>query len=88
MIGGKGLPTLTWLRLFRLLLILKTQQFAQALSTSFRVIYLNAEILGVAFCTCVILVLFTSTGLYFAAPNNSTEGDFRSITVRVGGRQL
>ena len=77
---GKGLPTLTWLRLFRLLLIMKTQKFAQAMSTSFRVVYLNAEILGVALCTCLILVLFTSTALYFGRPGNSTEGEFRSIT--------
>ena len=77
---GWDLPTLTYLRFFRLLRIMKTQQFAKAFDAVNRVIYYNREILYVALMVCVFLVLFTSVLMYYLRPKNPVDAeDFTSI---------
>ena len=78
---GVDLPTLTFLRAFRLLRILKTNAFSKALSAVYRVIYYNREILWVAFILCIFLVLVTAFLMYYLRPREPTEdsADFSSI---------
>lgn len=81
LIFGVDLPTLTFLRAFRLLRILKTNAFSKALSAVYRVIYYNREILWVAFIVCIFLVLVTAFLMYYLRPREPTEdsADFSSI---------
>ena len=78
---GVDLPTLTFLRAFRLLRIMKTNAFSKALSAVYRVIYYNREILSVAFILCIFLVLVTAFLMYYLRPREPTEdaADFSSI---------
>ena len=78
---GVDLPTLTFLRAFRLLRILKTNAFSKALSAVYRVIYYNREILWVAFILCIFMVLVTAFLMYYLRPREPTEdsADFSSI---------
>lgn len=65
------LPTLTYLRAFRLLRILKTSSgFAAATNSVYRVIYYNQQILNVAFLICIFLVLFTALLMYYLRPRD------------------
>jgi hypothetical protein len=75
------LPTLTFLRAFRLLRIMKTNAFSKALTAVYRVIYYNREILWVAFILCIFLVLVTAFLMYYLRPREPTEdaADFSSI---------
>jgi hypothetical protein len=77
MTTGWDLPTLIFLRVFRLLRILKTQGYVRAIDAVYRVIYYNREILHVALLVCCFLVLLTSVLLYFFRPDN--VDDFSSI---------
>ena len=81
LIFGVDLPTLTFLRAFRLLRIMKTNAFSKALSAVYRVIYYNREILWVAFILCIFLVLVTAFLMYYLRPREPTEdaADFSSI---------
>ena len=75
-----NLPTLTYLRVFRLLRICKTHGYAKALDAVYRVIYYNREILYVALLVCSFLVFFTSFLLYYLQPQNPDDAeDFTSI---------
>lgn len=77
---GWDLPTLTYLRVFRLLRIMKTQSYAKAFDAVNRVIYYNAEILYVALMVCIFLVLFTSVLMYYFRPKHPVDSqDFESI---------
>eukprot|EP00466_Bigelowiella_natans_P006418 jgi/Bigna1/74220/fgenesh1_pg.28_\ len=74
------IPTLSYLRVLRLLRILKTERYAEACASAWRVIRFNGEILIVAVMMCLFLLLFTSTALYYLQPGlkHDTE-DFQSI---------
>jgi len=78
---GFDLPTMTYLRVFRLLRIMKTQSYAKAFDAVNRVIYYNREILYVALMVCIFLVLFTSVLMYYFRPKNPADAqDFQSIS--------
>jgi hypothetical protein len=77
-IPGGDLPTFTWLRLFRLFRILKSEKSVRAFSSVYRVVWYNSEILGVALFIGAILMMATSTLLWYLQPPNSTE-EFESI---------
>jgi voltage-gated potassium channel len=62
------LPTLTYLRVFRLGRILKTAGFVQAMDTVYRVIYYNREVLYVVLWLCLGLILTTAFALYTLRP--------------------
>lgn len=77
---GWNLPTLTYLRVFRLLRIGKTQGYAKALDAVYRVVYYNREILYVALLVCSFLVLLTAILMYYLRPQNPEDAqDFTSI---------
>jgi voltage-gated potassium channel len=80
-ITGWELPTLTYLRFFRLFRILKTEGYVRALDAVYRVIYFNREILWVAVLLCMFLVLVTAVLLYYLRPLNddASSQDFHSI---------
>lgn len=80
-ITGWELPTLTYLRFFRLFRILKTEGYVRALDAVYRVIYFNREILWVAVLLCLFLVLVTAVLLYYLRPLNDADSsqDFHSI---------
>lgn len=65
---GWNLPTLTYLRAFRLLRILKTESFSEASKSVYRVFKYNSEILHVAMCIGIGMVLFTSVLMYYVRP--------------------
>ena len=57
---GWNLPTLTYVRAFRLLRILKTEGFAEAIKSVCRVFKYNSEILYVAVCIGLLMVIVVS----------------------------
>lgn len=77
---GWNLPTLTYLRAFRLLRILKTQGFSEATKSVCRVFFYNSEILTVALWIGVGLVLFTAVLMYYFRPRESDHPQFRSLS--------
>ena len=78
---GWSLPTLTYLRAFRLLRILKTSGFAAATNAVYRVIYYNRQILQVAMLICVGLVIFTAVLMYYLRPKDPNHSqDFQSLS--------
>mmetsp|Transcript_312 Transcript_312/g.535 ORF Transcript_312/g.535 Transcript_312/m.535 type:complete len:402 (-) Transcript_312:624-1829(-) len=81
-VSGRSLPTLTWVRLFRLVRILRGKRVGQALRSAYRVFYFNRHILGVSGVICFMLMFSTSLMLYYLQPdptmNNSTD-DFSSL---------
>lgn len=77
---GWDLPTLTYLRSFRLLRILKTSGFADATRAVHRVIYYNRQILYVALLICVGLVLLTAVMMYYLRPQGAaSSSEFESL---------
>jgi len=74
---GLNLPTLTYVRVLRLLRITKTGAFATASEAVWRVLYYNREILYVALLVCIFLVLVTSVLLYYFRPPD--DDNFQSI---------
>ena len=74
-IFSRALPTLTYLRMFRLVRILKTESYAAACASAARVVRFNSEILVVAFLMCGILLLGTSTVLYYLRPGLGSQED-------------
>lgn len=77
---GLQLPTLTYLRFFRLFRILKTEGSVRAVGAVYRVIYYNREILYVALLICLLLILLTAVLLYYLRPSNPDDSqDFQSI---------
>lgn len=77
---GFNLPTLTYLRAFRLLRILKTTGFSEATKAVYRVIYYNRQILYVALLICIGLVLVTAVLMYYFRPREDGHSqDFNSL---------
>lgn len=77
--GGKDVPSTAFVRVFRMLRILKTERFTHAVDAIVRVLTINANILGIACVMACMLVLFTSTLLYYANRDEDETGDFSSI---------
>jgi hypothetical protein len=69
-VTGWNLPTLTFLRTFRLLRILKTNGMVRATDAVYRVIYYNRQILYVALFVCIFMILVTSVLMYYLRPRN------------------
>ena len=70
LVTGWSLPTLTFLRTFRLLRILKTNGMVRAIDAVYRVIYYNRQILYVALFVCIFMILVTSVLMYYLRPRN------------------
>jgi hypothetical protein len=70
LVTGWNLPTLTFLRAFRLLRILKTNGMVRATDAVYRVIYYNRQILYVALFVCIFMILVTSVLMYYLRPRN------------------
>lgn len=86
LLTGIDLPTLTYLRVFRLIRITRTRSYTKAVNAVGRVLYFNREILHVAALLGVYLVVVTSVLMYYLRPRgvNDVEGvddisDFDSI---------
>lgn len=77
--SGLNLPTLTYLRAFRLLRILKTQGFSEAIKSVCRVFRFNSEILYVAIWIGLGLVLSTAVLMYYLRPRDEDNAQFRSL---------
>jgi len=77
------LPQLTFLRVFRLARIMKTEGLIQALDAVYRVIYYNRDVLLVALWVCLALILSTAVMLYLLRPIEGRKvdelDDFHSI---------
>lgn len=86
LLTGVNLPTLTYLRIFRLLRITRTHSYSKAMDAVGRVFYFNREILHVAALLGVYLVLFTSILMYYLRPRGKDidmvddASDFESIS--------
>lgn len=82
---GVDLPTLTYVRVFRLLRITKTSSYSKAFDAVWRVFYFNREILTVAGMLGIYLVIFTSILMYYLRPRGADAdliddlSDFSSI---------
>jgi len=77
---GYDLPTLTYLRSFRLLRILKTQGFSEAIRSVYRVLRYNSEILLVGVWIGMAFVLFTGVLMYYLRPRDEEHSQFRSLS--------
>ena len=78
-IPGHDLPTFTWLRLFRLFRILKSERSVRAFSSVYRVVWYNSEILGIALFIGCLLMMATSTLLWYLQPPDAAGDQFDSI---------
>ena len=82
---GIDLPTLTYLRVFRLIRITRTRSYTKAVDAVGRVLYFNREILHVAALLGLYLVVVTSVLMYYLRPRGvDVDGvddisDFESI---------
>ena len=74
-LGGGELPTLTWLKAFRVFRILKSERYTRAFSSIYRVVWYNSEILGVALFIGLLLMMTTSTLLWYLAPKHDSAVD-------------
>ncbi|KAL7545842.1 hypothetical protein ACHAWF_009191 [Thalassiosira exigua] len=85
LVSGIPMPTLTYLRVFRLLRITRTRSCSQAMDAVGRVLYFNREILHVAALLGMYLVVVTSVLMYYLRPRGSDAdgvedaSDFESI---------
>jgi hypothetical protein len=78
-VTGLDLPTLTFLRSFRLLRILKTSGFSEATRSVGRVIYYNSQILYVALLIGIGLILITSVLMYYLRPRNTEDAQGKQL---------
>lgn len=78
---GWELPQLTYLRAFRLLRILKTESFSEASKSVYRVFKYNSEILYVAMCIGIGMVLFTSVLMYYTRPPHHEQFESLPATI-------
>mmetsp|Transcript_30286 Transcript_30286/g.34854 ORF Transcript_30286/g.34854 Transcript_30286/m.34854 type:complete len:488 (+) Transcript_30286:57-1520(+) len=69
------LPTLTYLRFFRLLRILRTNTVSNSMSSLYRVIYYNREILNVALVLGLSLMMSMAVLLYHLRPLQEKQGN-------------
>ncbi len=76
---GYDLPTLTYVRSFRLLRILKTQGFSEATRSATRVFRYNSEILVVGVWIGMGFVLITAVLMYYLRPRDTDHSQFNSL---------
>mmetsp|Transcript_8923 Transcript_8923/g.22055 ORF Transcript_8923/g.22055 Transcript_8923/m.22055 type:complete len:338 (-) Transcript_8923:5567-6580(-) len=76
---GYDLPTLTYLRSFRLLRILKTQGFSEAIRSVNRVFRYNSEILVCGIWIGMGFVLITAVMMYYLRPREEDHPQFKSL---------
>ena len=81
--SGYHLPTLTYIRSFRLLRILKTQGFTEAIKSVCRVFRYNSEILNVAVWIGMGLVLCTAVLMYYLRPRDEENSQFKSLPATI-----
>uniref|UniRef100_A0A6T2BTT3 Ion transport domain-containing protein n=1 Tax=Eutreptiella gymnastica TaxID=73025 RepID=A0A6T2BTT3_9EUGL len=75
-----NLPNFTYLRILRLSRLMKSSVFKDAWDCFERVMYYNRSILGVSATLCLVLLILTSTAMYYLAPKESaSDEDFSSI---------
>ncbi len=80
LVTGWDMPKLTYLRIFRVLRIMKTDSYARAFNACYRVVYFNREILWVAVLICFFLIVSSSVLLYYCRPRSGEdELEFQSI---------
>ena len=85
LLSGIPLPTLTYLRVFRVLRITRTRAYSKSMDAVGRVLYYNREILYVAAVLGMYLVVVTSILMYYLRPrgkdaeNVDDPSDFSSI---------
>ncbi|KNC82133.1 hypothetical protein SARC_05571 [Sphaeroforma arctica JP610] len=77
------LPSLTYLRALRLTRILKTERYTRAFSSVYRIVWYNGEILGLCLFLSMILMLFTSTLLYYLRPGTEPAAALTAMTNHV-----
>ena len=80
LIFGIDLPTLTYLRVFRLIRITRTRSYTKAIDAVGRVLYFNREILHVAALLGMYLVVVTSILLYYLRPRGDDVEGVDDIT--------
>ena len=79
LITGIDLPTLTYLRSFRLLRILKTNGFSEATRAVGRVVYYNSQILYVALLIDIGVILITSVLMYYLRPRDPEDAEGKQL---------
>jgi hypothetical protein len=75
----RSLGSFAWIRIFRLFRVLKLKASAQACSTLYRIWWYNSEILAMALFIGVLLLMLTSTFLWYLQPPGDPTDDFSSI---------
>lgn len=83
--ANKDLPTLSWLKAFRMFRISKNEAVFRAFSSVYRVVWYNAEILAVALLMAAMLMVATSTLLWYLQPAKTNSSSIRRIHY-AGGR--
>jgi len=81
LITGWNLPNFTYLRIFRVLRIMKTEAYSRAFSACYRVIYFNREILSVGILICFFLVVGSSVLICYCRPHYIGNGDKGDIAL-------
>eukprot|EP00657_Telonema_sp_P-1_P010287 TRINITY_DN4638_c0_g1_i1.p1 TRINITY_DN4638_c0_g1~~TRINITY_DN4638_c0_g1_i1.p1 ORF type:complete len:306 (-),score=47.97 TRINITY_DN4638_c0_g1_i1:81-998(-) len=79
LIIGTDLPTLTYLRVLRLVRILKSSATVDAFDCVARVCYFNQQILLVSATVCAALMLVTATVLFYLKPPDDENNQFSSV---------
>eukprot|EP01134_Creolimax_fragrantissima_P003713 CFRG3713T1 len=77
------LPSLMYIRSLRLTRILKTERYTRAFSSVYRVVWYNSEILVLCLLLSLILLLFTSTLLYYLRPGSEASNALLSASTYV-----
>jgi len=77
--SGHSLPTLTYLRSFRLLRILKTEGFSESTRSVYRVLRYNSEILLVGVWIGMSFVFITAVLMYYLRPRDEDHSQFKSL---------
>ena len=76
---GYELPNTTVLRVLRIFRILKTEKATRALSSIYRVLWYNAEILSVGVLLAMLLIFITAMLLYYLRPQDGQSAEFESL---------
>jgi len=73
------LPFSAWLRGFRILRILKAEQYSHSVGSLYRVFVTNRDMLLLSLGVAFLLLLVTSTFLYYAQRGEDSDRDYGSI---------
>jgi len=69
------LPSFTWVRIFRIFVLFRTNKYAHAMNTVSRVLFVNREILGVSLFLVLFMLLFTSAMIWAVADEACREAN-------------